>query len=215
MIGHAGSPAEEGGAEAGSSAAERTGPAPAAGVATGDTAGADRPAGDPAERTVLPDPPRDAIAGGELGDRFHVVVIGAGPVGKTALINALLGRSAGETGATIGTTRSGRMHTYTVEGVEGMLLLTDTPGRGEAGPEGVARETEALDLACRADLVLFVVDHDLTRADRQTLLDLSRLGKRLIVVLNKKDRFTADDREAILTKLRERLQGFVPHEDIV
>ena len=77
---------------------------------------------------------------------FHVVVLGTGPVGKTSLINALLGRSAGETGATMGTTRAGQVHTHVVEGVEGTLLLTDTPGLGEAGPEGSARELEAIEL---------------------------------------------------------------------
>ena len=95
------------------------------------------------------------------------------------------------------------------------MLLTDTPGLGEAGHEGLTREAEAIDLATRADLVVFVVDHDLTRADRQTVFELARLGKRLMVVLNKKDRFTEDDREAIMAKLRERLAGVIPVDDIV
>src|SRR6185312_4462943 len=67
-------------------------------------------------------------AGDDAGRRFHVVVLGTGPVGKTSLINALLGRSAGQTGATMGTTAHGRSYTHEVEGVEGTLLLTDTPG---------------------------------------------------------------------------------------
>ena len=146
---------------------------------------------------------------------FQVVVMGTGPVGKTSLINALLGRSVGETGATIGTTRAGRSHTHVVEGLDGTLLLTDTPGLGEAGLEGSARERAAIDAATGADLLIFVVDHDLTRADCQSIFELTRQGKRLIVVLNKKDRFTEEDREAILAKLRERLAGFVPDEDIV
>ncbi len=79
----------------------------------------------------------------------------------------------------------------------------------------MARETEALELAVSADLLLFVVDYDLTRADHQALLDMARKGKRVILALNKKDRLTELDREAILTKLRERLDGFVPAEDIV
>jgi len=146
---------------------------------------------------------------------FQLVVIGTGPVGKTSLVNALLGRTVGETGATMGTTRIGQSHTHVVEGVEGTLLLTDTPGLGEAGPEGSARELEAIDLATRADLLVFVVDHDLDRADCRNIFDLARQGKRLIVALNKKDRFTDEDREAIMAKLRERLGGFVAALDIV
>ncbi len=149
------------------------------------------------------------------GPRFHVVVLGTGPVGKTALVNALLGRSAGETGATSGTTAHGRTHTHAVEGVEGTLLLTDTPGLGEAGAEGTAREAEAVELALRADLLIFVVDQDLARADHRTIGEMTREGKRVIVALNKKDRLTEDDREAILAKLRERLAGLVPSDDVV
>jgi hypothetical protein len=107
------------------------------------------------------------------------------------------------------------MHTYSVEGVDGTLLLTDTPGLGDPGPDGRAREAEALELASRADLVLFVLDHDLTRADRHRLLVLSRLGKRLIAVLNKKDRFPEADHVAILARLRERLEGVLLPEDVV
>jgi small GTP-binding protein len=154
-------------------------------------------------------------AGRGASTEFQVVVMGTGPVGKTSLINAMLGRSAGETGATMGTTRGGRVHTHVVEGVEGALLLTDTPGLGEAGLEGSAREDEAIDLATRADLLVFVVDQDLTRADGRNVFELARRGKRLIVALNKKDRFTEEDREAIMAKLRERLAGSVPVEDIV
>jgi small GTP-binding protein len=147
--------------------------------------------------------------------KFQLVVIGTGPVGKSSLVNALLGRTVVETGATMGTTRAGRSHTHVVEGVEGTLLLTDTPGLGEAGAEGSAREREAIELATRADLVVFVLDHDLTRSDCQTLFELTRQGKRLIVALNKKDRFTEEDRAAVMDKLRERLASFVPTEDIV
>jgi len=154
-------------------------------------------------------------AGPGASTEFQVVVVGTGPVGKTSLINALLGRSVGETGATMGTTRGGQAHTHVVEGVEGALLLTDTPGLDEPGPEGWAREVEAIDLATRADLLVFVVDQDLTGTDCQTVFELARRGKRLIVALNKKDRFTEEDREAIMAKLRERLAGWVPVEDIV
>jgi uncharacterized protein len=146
---------------------------------------------------------------------FQMVVLGTGPVGKTSLINALLGRVVGETGATIGTTRAGRSHTHVVQGVEGTLLLTDTPGLGEAGQQGSDRELEAIDAATGADLLVFVVDHDLTRVDCQTIFELARQGKRLIVALNKKDRFIDEDREAIMAKLRERLSGFISAEDIV
>ncbi|MBV8267499.1 MAG: GTP-binding protein, partial [Planctomycetaceae bacterium] len=147
--------------------------------------------------------------------RFHVVVFGTGSAGKTSLINALLGRDVGATEAVMGTTRHGEEHTHTLEGVEGTVLLTDTPGLSEFGRGGAMREAEARDLAARADLLLFVVDHDLIRAEYEPLTALARQGKRSIVVLNKVDRLVDQDRDAILEKLRERLTGIVPRDDVV
>ena len=122
MIGEREGPAEDSGREgpeAGSGAAERAGSNSSPEFVSAETAGAGSPAADPAEGTVRALAPQGTRERADFGPRFHVVVLGSGPVGKTALINALLGRSAGETGATIGTTRSGRLHTHTVEGSRG------------------------------------------------------------------------------------------------
>jgi small GTP-binding protein len=171
----------------------------------------------------LVDPAVKARLGQELAtiksakdqQEFHVVVFGTGSAGKTSLINALLGQTVGRTEATLGTTRHGETHVRTLEGVEGKLILTDTPGLSEIGTGGATREAEARDLAARADLLLFVVDHDLTRSEFDPLAALARQGKRSIVVLNKKDRFVDADRTAILAKLRQRLDGVVSAQDVV
>ena len=146
---------------------------------------------------------------------FHVVVFGTSSAGKTSLINSLLGRQAGETEAILGTTKHAVTHTYRVDGLTGTVLITDTPGLSEIGAGGESRECEARELAVRADLLIFVLDHDLIRSEFTALSDLARQGKRSIVLLNKTDRFSDEDREAILVKLRERLRGLVPAEDVV
>jgi small GTP-binding protein len=146
---------------------------------------------------------------------FHVVVFGTGSAGKTSLINALLGSPVGKVEAVMGTTCEREVFTHVVMGVEGKLLLTDTPGLAEASAAGLGREAVARDLAARADLLIFVVDHDLIRAEFEPLAALVRQGKRSIVALNKIDRFTPDDRSAILAKLRERLRGLVQPEYVV
>jgi uncharacterized protein len=147
--------------------------------------------------------------------RFHLVIFGTGSAGKTSLINALLGRTVGRTEATIGTTQGGEAFTYELEDVDGSVFLTDTPGLSEIGQGGDRREAEARDLAARADLLLFVVDHDLIRSEFEPMAALARQGKRSIVALNKKDRLLDADREAILAKLRERLVGLVAPADVV
>jgi small GTP-binding protein len=146
---------------------------------------------------------------------FHVVIFGTGSAGKTSLINALLGQHVGKTEAVMGTTRRGEVFTHRVEGVDGTVSLTDTPGLSEIGEGGAVREAEARDLAARADLLLFVVDHDLVRSEYEPMAALARQGKRSIVVLNKQDRLIDADRDAILDKLRERLDGIVAAEDVV
>jgi len=147
--------------------------------------------------------------------RFHVVVFGTGSSGKTSLINALLGREVGRVEATIGTTRVGEAFTHEIKDVTGTVLLTDTPGLSEVGVGGAEREAAARDLAVRADLLLFVVDHDLLRSEFEPMAALIQQGKRSIVILNKGDRLLDEDRDAILSKLRERLVGLVPPEDVV
>jgi small GTP-binding protein len=146
---------------------------------------------------------------------LHVAVFGTVSAGKTSLINALIGRNVGTTEAVMGTTRHGESHTYELKSVDAAVFLTDTPGMSEAGEGGEAREAEARTLAVRADLLLFVVDHDLIRSEYAPLIELARLGKRSIVVLNKKDRFPEEDLAAIQAKLSERLSGVVDPADIV
>lgn len=148
-------------------------------------------------------------------NEFRVVVFGASSAGKTSLVNAVVGDEVGKVEAVMGTTKKGERHSRVIEGIEGVLILTDTPGLFESGIGGEAREAEARDLAARADLILFVLDHDLTRSECEPLQALLRQGKRSIVALNKQDRLPEPDREAILAKLRERLNGLVDPRDIV
>ncbi len=148
-------------------------------------------------------------------NKLSVVVFGTVSAGKTSLINALIGQEVGKTEAVMGTTLEGAAHTYQLRSVDALVELTDTPGMSEAGEGGEARETLARSLAVRADLLLFVVDHDLIRSEYTPLVELARLGKRSIVVLNKKDQFPDADLAAIRSRLRERLSGVIEPEDIV
>lgn len=186
----------------------------AAVVQAGQAEGVIRQVGDVQARAALEGELGEIRAGRERKE-FRVVVFGTGSAGKTSLINALLGREVGKTEATMGTTRRGESHTHTLAGVEGTVYLTDTPGLSEIGAGGIAREEEARDLAARADLLIFVVDHDLVRTEFDPLAALVRQGKRSIVVLNKTDRFPDADRDAILSKLRERLGGLVAADDVI
>ncbi len=148
---------------------------------------------------------------------FQIVVFGLGSTGKTALVNALIGEIAGEVAATIGTTGTERTYRLVVEAerkpVE--LLITDTPGLLEAGALGEARSQAARALAVKADLLLFVIDNDLHRAEYEPLAMLMGMGKRSLLVFNKGDRYLPDEKEQILARLKERTRSLLNPRDVI
>ncbi len=151
------------------------------------------------------------LARGEI----QVVVFGTGSAGKTSLVNAVMGRMVGRVDAPMGTTQAGETYCLRLKGLERKILITDTPGILEAGVAGTEREQLARELATAADLLLFVVDNDIRRSEYEPLRTLAEIGKRSLVVLNKSDLYTQEDKEAILTQLRQRVQGFIAANDVV
>ena len=147
--------------------------------------------------------------------QLQVVVFGTGSAGKTSLVNALIGRVAGDVGATIGTTEIGETYRLQLQGLETALWITDTPGLLEPGIAGTEREQAARKLATEADLLLFVVDSDLTQSEYHSLQALGQMGKRSLLVFNKTDRYRANDVEALLVQLRQRVQDWIGTEDVV
>lgn len=158
----------------------------------------------------------EEVSGDFAHRRFSIVVFGTGSAGKTSVINALLGKKAGATDPITGTTQEKEEHSYTLDGFgHGSLRLIDTPGISEFGLAGAMREERARELATQADLLLFVVDQDLRDIEFKPLAELARLGKRSILVLNKKDLYRPQDVDAVLQRLRERLRDTVDTDSIV
>jgi hypothetical protein len=144
-----------------------------------------------------------------------VVVFGTGSAGKTSLVNALIGRVVGRVDAAMGTTELGETYGLKLPGLDRQVLITDTPGILEVGVAGTEREKLARELATEADLLLFVVDNDLRQSESEPLQILAQIGKRSLLVLNKIDLYPAADKEAILTRLRQRVKGLIPPSDVV
>ena len=151
------------------------------------------------------------LARGDL----QVVVFGIGSAGKTSVVNALLGRMAGKVNAPMGTTEVGETYRLKLRGIDREIWITDTPGILEAGEEGSEREMRSRQLATEADLLLFVVDNDLSRAEYQPLQTLAEIGKRSLIVFNKTDLYSESEQDIILARLRERLRGLVPMSDAI
>jgi uncharacterized protein (DUF697 family) len=132
----------------------------------------------------------DKLATGEL----HIAVFGRVSVGKSALGNALLGREAFTTGVLHGTTQRRNAQRWQEVAGQGIHLI-DTPGINELS--GEERERLAFDVAAISDLVLFVVDGDMTQSELSA------------------DRYTAAERERLLDRLRQHAIGLVQPEDVI
>jgi small GTP-binding protein len=155
-----------------------------------------------------------------LAGRLDLVLLGEISTGKSALINALIGRPVAEVDVRGGWTRQVREvpwegTPYMVPGLDrSQVVLVDTPGLNEVG--GELREKMACEAAQRADLVLFVVKGDLNETEYRALMALLALHKPLLVVLNKIDLYTPPQRQRLLAVLREeRLRDLVPPESVV
>jgi small GTP-binding protein len=150
----------------------------------------------------------DKLAAGEL----HIAVFGRVSVGKSALGNALLGRDAFATGVLHGTTRARDAQRWQEVAGQGLHLI-DTPGINELS--GEERERLAYDVAALSDLVIFVVDGDMTQVELAALSTLAQTRRPLLLVLNKADRYDDDERERLLARLREHATGLVQPQDVI
>ncbi|MEI6428034.1 MAG: DUF697 domain-containing protein [Pseudanabaena sp. ELA607] len=182
-------------------------------------------------------------------NQFQIVLCGKGSTGKTAVLNALLGKTAAASGVTLGTTQTPSQYSYPL--VEQILEHLDTLAGGVTIPH--KRQISLVDtpalpiptteadlgfslklpqefrqknlqnklqhtvwpIVATADLLLFVIDSDLTATEYQALKYLAQQGKRIILVLNKIDCYLPADRQAIIAKLTEITAAWVHHEDIV
>lgn len=143
---------------------------------------------------------------------LHVAAFGRVSVGKSALLNALLGEDRFSTSPLHGETRAsamGRWEAYPAGGV----YLIDTPGLNEVA--GDERERLAHEVATRSDLVLFVVDGDLTETEIRALRILVRAQRPIILVFNKIDRYTRPEREQLLASLTLHTHGYIDAANIV
>jgi tRNA modification GTPase len=129
---------------------------------------------------------RTANEGQILRRGIRTAIVGRPNVGKSSLLNLLLGHDRAIVSAIPGTTRDTIEEMANIRGVP--VVFIDTAGLREAGDEieaeGIRRSRESL---ARAELILHVLDasEPITDADRRHLAEFE--GSRRILVLNKTD----------------------------
>ncbi|MFN3740772.1 MAG: tRNA uridine-5-carboxymethylaminomethyl(34) synthesis GTPase MnmE [Thermodesulfovibrionales bacterium] len=133
-----------------------------------------------------------------LRDGIATVIAGRPNVGKSSLLNALLGMDRAIVTEIPGTTRDIIEEVINIKGIP--LRLIDTAGIRDARDlveaEGIKRTELAIE---RADMVLLVIDGSeaLTSYDLSLVSRLKGQKKMTIVILNKKDKGIVVDKEAL------------------
>jgi small GTP-binding protein len=151
--------------------------------------------------------------------RVEIVIFGEISTGKSALINALIGKAVAEvdvqggwTKQVWGTTWEGSGHR--LHGLESSeVVLIDTPGINEVGGSDRAELAEVT--ARRADLILFVTDSDLNDTEFAALVELAAVQKPIILVFNKTDLYRPAERDALVEMLKKRVAGLIANDHFV
>ena len=143
---------------------------------------------------------------------IHIAVLGRVSVGKSSVLNALIGEQRFSTSALHGETKQNEIAQWD-EQESGSLFLIDTPGINEI--DGEARERMAREVSQRSDLVLFVIDGDMTDSEHNALQGLAQEHRPLLLVLNKCDRYSAAQREDLRNNLLARLEQIISPENLV
>ena len=143
---------------------------------------------------------------------LHIAVFGRVSVGKSATLNALIGEQRFSTSPLHGETRQSQMAAWQ-EVETGGVFLIDTPGINEV--DGDAREALAHEVAERADLVLFILDGDITETELRALRIISGHQRPMVLVLNKCDRYRDPERRLLLDNLAQRTLGLIDADNLV
>jgi GTP-binding protein Era len=143
---------------------------------------------------------------------LHISVFGRVSTGKSSLLNALIGEKVFATSPLHGETRHSSMQAWS-EIEAGGVFLIDTPGLDEAGGED--REELAKEVAQRSDLVIFVIDGDITDTELQSLRTLLKQGRPVVMALNKTDLYTDAELAALCQSVEKRVEGLVQAGDII
>jgi len=143
---------------------------------------------------------------------LHIAVFGRVSTGKSSLLNALIGEPKFAVSPLHGETKRTSMQEWSEVKAAGVFLI-DTPGLDEAGGED--REEMAKEVAHRSDLVIFVLDSDITDSELNSLRTLLEQGRPVVVALNKSDLYTKTELEELIGALQIKTGGLVQPDDVL
>ena len=133
---------------------------------------------------------------------YKVTLFGSGSSGKTSIARALLKNIVGKTSAKIGTTKEINSYKIRIPILKRNINIIDTPGLFEPSKLGEEREKATILQASNSDLVLFVLDQDINKYENYLIKELLKIGKKIIIVLNKCDLRSRDENNLIKANIK-------------
>lgn len=151
-----------------------------------------------------------------MGDIFTISLYGRINSGKSSIVNALLRRDVMTVSPKGGETKGSSAHEITGERLTESdlgLHVIDVPGISEV--DSNAHSQDAFKSAYKADLVVFVIESDMTAVEFDALLKLHQAGKPIIVALNKIDQFSNRQLKSIISSITSKLDGYIDPENFI
>ncbi len=144
--------------------------------------------------------------------QVHIVAFGKVSSGKSSLLNALIGKQNFSTSPLHGETKLQKSSNWDEYNDQSMVVI-DTPGTDEV--DGELRQKMAHNAAAIADIILFVIDGDLTQSQLKQLQLINQPNTQILLVLNKSDLYTDDEIEDLKNSLLEKTSDIVNPKNIV
>ncbi len=95
------------------------------------------------------------------------------------------------------------------------LRYIETPALFSVGTDSQIAQQQSEQIAINADLVLFLINGDLTATEYKYLQLLHESHQRVLLILNQVDRYLPDERTLILQNIQTTITGTIAPQDIV
>ena len=133
---------------------------------------------------------------------LQISVHGRVGVGKSSLLNALIEKQIFPTDIINGNTKTSKSYKWEkrFQGLNKVELI-DSPGIDEINNSN--KEEINFNTVLDTDLILYVIDSDITRVDMNSIEDLLRHNKPILIVLNRCDQWNRRETKLILSSFIE------------